>query len=146
MPQALRVDLVNARQVAVGERLGLDLDGKSVRVASAMIGDYLMLNFWGALELGHPSERQCALAEEFGFDIGAMSTATGSAIIDDIMDHLNKEAIETQQFEPGVVVRFRSRDDGQTRVVSSVTADGTVYFKGGNGQKAWARSLERVKP
>lgn len=146
MPQALRVDLVNARQVVVGKRLGLDLDGKSVRVASAMIGDYLMLNFWGALELGHPSERQCALAEEFGFDIGAMSRATGSATIDDIMDHLNKEAIETQQLEPGVVVRFRSRDDGQTRVVSSVTADGTVYFKGGNGQKAWARSLERVKP
>jgi len=146
MSRPLRVDLVNSYQIAVGEKLGLNFDGKSVRVASAMIGDYLMINFWGAVELGHPSERQCALAEEFGFEISTMSRAIGSAVIDDIMDHLNKEAIETQQLEPGAVVRFRSRDDGRTRVVSSVTPDGTVYFKGGNGQKAWARSLERVKP
>lgn len=145
MPQQLRVSVVNAEQLEVGRKLGLDLSGKTVRVASAMISDYLMTHFWGKSERGHPSERQCALAHEFGFDISAMSKVVGSAVIDDIMDHLNKEAIDTQKLEPGASVRFRSRDDGRVRVISSVTPDGTVYFKGGNGQKAWARSLERVK-
>jgi hypothetical protein len=142
---ALRVESVNEQQIAVGLRLGLDLRGRSVRVASAMIGDFLMTHFWGVSERGQPSLRQRELAEEFGFDISGLSKGVGSAVIDDIMDHLNKEAIETEGLEPGVQVRFRSRDDGRVRIVSSVTPDGTVYFKGGNGQKAWARSLVRVR-
>ena len=144
MTTALRVEPVNSQQIEVGRKLGLDLKGKSVRVASAMIGEYLMANFWGTPEQALPSPRQCDLAEEFGYDIRTMSRGVGSAVIDDIMDHLNKESIDNEKLEPGVEVRFRSRDDSRVRIVSSVAADGTVFFKGGNGQKAWARSLERA--
>ena len=144
MTTALRVEPVNSQQIEVGRKLGLDLKGKTVRVASAMIGEYLMANFWGAPERALPSPRQCDLAEEFGYDIRTMSRGVGSAVIDDIMDHLNKESIDNEKLEPGVEVRFRNRDDSRVRVVSSVAADGTVFFKGGNGQKAWARSLERA--
>ena len=145
MPTNLRVAMVIPQQVEVGRKLGLDLTEKTVRVASAMIGDYLMVNFWGATEQTSPSDRQCELAEEFGYDIRSMSRSVGSAVIDDIMDHLNKEAIDVEGLAPGVEVRFRNRDDGRVRIVSSVSPDGTVFFKGGNGQKAWARSLQRVR-
>ena len=145
MPTTLRVAMVSPNQVEVGRKLGIDLTARTVRVASAMIGEYLMLNFWGATEGTSPSTRQCELAEEFGYDIKNMSRGVGSAIIDDIMDHLNTETIERESLEPGVRVRFRGRDDEKVRVISSISPDGTVFFKGGNGQKAWARSLERLK-
>ena len=145
MPTTLRVAMVSPKQVEVGEKLGIDLSGKSVRVASAMIGDYLMVNFWGAADKTSPTDRQCEFAQEFGYEIRSKSRGVGSAVIDDIMDHLNVETIEREGLEPGVTVRFRSGDDAKVRVISSISPEGTVFFKGGNGQKAWARSLERVK-
>lgn len=134
---------VKEAQVEFGRRLGLDLDGQSVGVAIARIGDEISRRFWGRTELGSPSQKQIELAAKFGFDISKDTRAVGSALIDDIMSHLNAEAIEREKLEPGARVRRKGSHDTEY-TISSVRDDGTVFFKGGNGRKAWARSLERV--
>jgi|SRR6185312_3455828 len=144
MHQLSKVQVTNAAQVAFGKKLGLDLEGTSVGVARAEIDDVLAAGFYGESELGRPSPKQCALAEKFGFDISGMSKGVGSAVIDDIMHQLNMEAIEKHRLAPGVAVRHPGRPYDRNLVISSVAPDGTVYFKGGNGQRAWARSLERA--
>jgi len=138
-----KVENTNVSQIAFGKQLGLDLEGKSVGVARAEIDDALAIGFYGEADLGRPSAKQCALAEKFGTDISGMSKLVGSAVIDDIMHQLNVDAIERHQLGPGVAVRHPGRPHDHNLVVSSIAADGTVYFKGGNGQRAWARSLER---
>lgn len=109
-----------------------------------MVQDYLLVHFWGMPKPGNPTPKQCEFAREFGFTIDTETFAVGSAVVGDIMDHLNQEAIEQQNLIPGTMVRFRRNPEKGEFVISSVTPDGTVYFKGGNGKKAWARSLERV--
>lgn len=145
MTSLSKVQLVNEAQLAFGELLGFDLRGCSVGVARAKIEDVISTRFWGHSDLGHPSPKQCALALKFGFDISNESRGVGFAVINDIMFQLNMEAIERLGLSLGVRVRHKSGRLEQVLVVSSVASDGTVYFKGGNGKKAWARSLERVE-
>jgi hypothetical protein len=142
MHRLSKIELCSEAQVAFGNRLGLDLGGKSVGVARAEISDMIATDFDGVTNTGAASPKQLALAQKFGIDISRMSKAAASAVIDDIMYQLNMEAIEAQKLAPGVRVR-RTRDPGRTFIISSITPDGTVYFKGGNGQRAWSRSLER---
>ena len=73
-----------------------------------------------------------------------MSRREGNAVIDDLMTELNHEAIESEGLAPGVAVVNIYDIVGRTFVISSIHPDGTVYFRGGNGQRAWARSLQRV--
>jgi hypothetical protein len=136
-------ETVTEPQIGFGKKLGLDLDGQSVGVAMARIGDEISSQFWGRTELGSPSQKQIELAAKFGFDISKDTRAVGSAIVDDIMSHLNAEAIEREKLEPGARVRRKGKHDMEY-TISSIRDDGTVFFKGGNGRKAWARSLERV--
>ncbi len=73
-----------------------------------------------------------------------MSRREGDAIIDDVLTELNHEMIESEGLAPGVAVANIHDVLGRTFVISSIHPDGTVYFRGGNGQRAWARSLRRV--
>ncbi|WP_339749474.1 hypothetical protein [uncultured Rubinisphaera sp.] len=139
------ISFVNEQQIALGIKLGLDLRSKSVTVAAAEISDVLSKKFWGESCLGSPSEKQCELAKKFGFDISSSSRQVGNAVIEDIMLQLNHESIEKESLEPGVVVRNVHDQRKQSLVISSIAEDGTVYFKGGNGKRAWARSLVRIK-
>lgn len=143
MPYLSHIQLTNDSQIAFGERLGLNLKGKSVRVARAEIDDALAIEFDGIHDLGRSSLKQCVLAEKFGFDISNLSKSVGFAVIDDIMYHLNMEAIDKHQLASGVSVQH-IHQQGQQYIISSIKSDGTVYFKGGNGKRAWARNLERV--
>lgn len=145
MPTSSKVELTNASQIAFARLLGLDVRDCSIGVARAMIEDVVSTQFRGKADLGCPSPKQCALAVKFGLDIAKMSRAVGSAVIDDIMFQLNREAIELHRLAPGVRVRRKGDILGLTSVISSITEEGTVYFKGGNGKKAWARSLERTE-
>ncbi|MGB6213576.1 hypothetical protein [Pseudomonas mandelii] len=142
MNRLSKIQLTSKSQISFGKRLGLDLAGKSTGVARAEIDDALTINFHGVNDLGSPSEKQCALALKFGFDISSSSKNVGTAVIDDIMHQLNMEAIEKHQLTPGLTVRLARRPYERQYTISSITTNGTVYFKGGNGQRAWARSLE----
>lgn len=137
------MDVVNERQIDFGKRLGLDLRGKSQGVAEAMIQDAIDTQFHGRNNLGAPTIKQQALASSFGYDIAEVSKRVGNAVIDDIMMMLNREAILKYELAPGVVVVNKHDTLQRRRTISSIKDDGTVYFRGGNGARAWARSLIR---
>jgi hypothetical protein len=131
-------------QIEFGRRLGLDLAGKTVGVARAMIEDAIDCQFYGRNDLGQPTPKQIELAGKFGRDISAVSRRVGDAVIDDLMTDLNHQAIASQGLGRDVVVTNKHDPFRQRRVISSITDDGTVFFRGGNGAKAWARSLIRA--
>jgi hypothetical protein len=102
--QAPRMSFVTEAQIQFGRRIGLDLAGKSVGVARAMIEDAIHCQFYGRNDLGKATPKQIELARKFGHDISTVSRRVGDAIIDDIMTQLNLEAIASQCLAPDVVV------------------------------------------
>lgn len=135
---------VNDEQVDFGARLGLDLRGCTVSVAAARVEDAVDVGFRGAPNLGTPTPKQVALAAKFGYEIACLSRREGDAVVDDLMTELNHEAIEAEELAPGVAVVNIHDILGRTYVISSIHPDGTVYFRGGGGHRAWARSLRRA--
>jgi hypothetical protein len=138
------MNFVTEAQIQFGRRIGLDLAGKTVRVAQAMIEDAIHCQFYARNDLGEPTPKQIELARKFSHDTSTVSRRVGDAIIDDIMTQLNCEAIANQRLAPDVVVTNKHDQLGRKFVISSITEDGTVYFRGSNGAKAWARSLIRA--
>jgi len=134
---------VRETQIAFGKRLGLDLAGKTLGEAEAMIFDVFRREFHGMTDLGSPTPKQIELAAKFQRDISAATRAVGDAVITDLMTELNQKAIEHQRLEPGVIVVNKHDVLPRKYVISSIKADGTVFFRGGQGKKAWARSLIR---
>ena len=135
---------VTEAQIQFGRRIGLDLEGKTVGVALAMIEDAIHCQFYGRNDVGAPTPKQIELARKFGHDISAVSRRVGDAIINNIMTELNREAVASQRLAPGIVVKNKHDPLDRKFVISSIAGDGTVYFRGGNGAKAWARSLTRT--
>jgi len=139
-----RNSTVSEGQIEFGKRLDLELSDKSVGVAYAMVGDAIQRSFFGKNDLGAPTTKQIELAAKFGIDIARATRSVGDAVITDIMLKLNQEAIVEQKLAPGIKVVNKHDILGKVRTVSSIAEDGTVYFKGGNGARAWARSLIRM--
>lgn len=138
------IPVADKMQIAFCRKLGLNVEGDSIGVAYAKVQEEIEKGFWGNQERKAPSEKQIALAAKFGIDIAGMSRTVGSAVIDDIMSQLNANAIRQQELAPGVRVQKVHDPLNTVYVISSIREDGTVYFKGGNGQKAWARSLVKA--
>jgi hypothetical protein len=134
---------VNEAQVAFGQRLRLDLNGKSVGEALAMIHDAIQLDFFADPELGSPTIKQIKLAAKLQRDISGVSRRVADAIIADLMSDLNHEAIKREGLAPDVTVINKHDSLRRKLVISSITDEGTVYFRGGNGAKA--RSLVRTE-
>lgn len=134
---------VSDDQISFGAKLGLDLRGCTISVATARIESAIDTKFRRVSSVGNPTPKQIALAAKFGYDIAGLSRREGNAVIDDLMTELNYEVIEAEGLAPGVEV-VNIHDVGSTFVISSIHPDGTVYFRGGNGQRAWARSLRRA--
>lgn len=132
---------VNEKQIEFGRQIGIDLAGRSLNVARAMIADVIQRDFSGLPDLGSPTERQVSLAKKFDHDISNTTRRVGDAIIADLMLRLNFEAIDCQGLAPDVVVVNKHDKLQRKSVISSISSDGTVYFRGGNGARAWARSL-----
>lgn len=143
MKELKYISRVGEDQVAFGVRLGLDLRGCTISVAAARIEDAVGAGFWGETSAGNPTEKQVKLAAKFGYDIAGLSRREGDAVIGDLMTELNHETIEAESLAPGVAVVNIHDKLGMPQVISSIQPDGTVYFRGGNGKRAWARSLRR---
>ena len=134
---------VTEAQIAFGRRLDLDLTNKSLGEAEAMIYDVIRRDFHGMIELGSPTPKQIELAAKFQRDISGVTRAVGDAVINDLMADLNQQAIERERLAPGVVVVNRHDSFPRKYIISSIKEDGTVFLRGGQGKKAWARSLIR---
>jgi len=138
------IEKVSDNQITFCKKLSIDVKGDSVGIASAKIEEKIQAQFWGHENIDVPTEKQIALAAKFKIDISKMSRLVGDAVIEDIMWQLNANAIKEQNLKPGLLVRKKYEESGSAYVISSISKDGTVYFKGGNGQKAWARNLVNV--
>lgn len=135
--------MVSEKQVAFGRKIGLDLSNCTIGVATAKIEDSIDHNFWGK-ELGKPTDKQIELAAKFGYEISGETRRVGSAVIDDILQQLNLESIEEQNLKAGDIVKNKWDQLQQEYVISSIQENGLIFFKGGNGKKAWARNLIKV--
>jgi hypothetical protein len=130
------VSMASERQIAFAKGIGVDVSGKSVRVAWALIEDAIQREFWGNARFDSPTEKQVALAAKFGFDISQATRRVGAAVIDDIMFQLNTEAIVAHKLAPGVRVVNIHDNMRRRMIISSIADDGTVFFRGGNGARA----------
>ena len=144
MKELPNIATVTESQVKFGIKLGLDLKCNTVGVAVVKIQDAIDIAFWG-LALGCPTAKQIELAARFGYNISTCSRRVGDAVINDLMEQLNHDTIESEKLAAGVKVT-NIHDPIETQyTISSIYPDGTVYFRGGNGKRAWARSLRRVR-
>ncbi len=135
---------VTADQVAFGNKLGLDLEGCTISVAAARIRLAVKKGFCGSSDDRRPTQKQIEFASRYGYDIRELEREVADAVVDDLMTELNLQAVDSEGLAPGVQV-FNVHDPKRAEVVSSIRADGTVYLKGGQGRKAWARNLRRMR-
>jgi len=144
MKELTHIQHVSPTQIAFGARFGIDLTGDTVSVARAKIDSFIDHEFQG-LKLERPTDNQVKLARKFGFDISGAPRRVGDKILDDIMQQLNHEAIASEKLTKGVVVIHTRDITRREKIISSISPSGTVFFKGGNGQKAVARNVRRIK-
>jgi hypothetical protein len=135
---------VSKEQIAFGRRLGLSVEGKSISEAVAMIHDAIDKDFLGNSDLGCATDKQVEFARKFQRNPTHVSRRVADAVVGDLMCELNVAAIQRERLAPGVAVKNKHNIVEQKLIISSIQPDGTVYFKGGNGARAWARSLERL--
>jgi len=95
-------------------------------------------------DLGEATPKQLEFAAKFQRNLSHVSRRVADAVVDDLMTQLNLAAIQRERLAPGVTVKNKHDIIERKLVISSIQPDGTVYFKGGNGARAWARSLIRV--
>ena len=100
--------------------------------------------FCGSSDDRRPTQKQIEFASRYGYDIRELEREVADAVVDDLMTELNLQAVDSEGLAPGVQV-FNVHDPKRAEVVSSIRADGTVYLKGGQGRKAWARNLRRMR-
>lgn len=136
---------ISDEQIAFGRRLGLDLEGKSVSEALAMIYDAIDRDFLNLVGLGEATPKQIEFAAKFQRNLSDVSRRVADAVVGDLMTELNVVAIQRERLAPGVTVKNKHDIVERKLIISSIRPNGTVYFKGGNGARAWARSLIRVE-
>ena len=147
MPDKLElrhIPRVNKRQVVFGKKLSLDLIGCTVGVAAARIRRTIDDEFWGQIDSRSPTQKQIAFADKYGYDITNLNRDEADAVVDDLMTELNLQTIHRERLSPSVVVVNIHDRLGRQWIISSITEDGTVYFRGGQGKRAWARGLRRL--
>jgi hypothetical protein len=137
------VEMVNNNQIKFCKKLGLNVSGLSIGVAKAIMDDYIDKYFY-QYELKTLTTKQIKYAHDLGFDISKMTKRQGEAFLDDILFQKNHETIQKEKLKPGVKVKKINEKFDRIETISSIAKDGTVYFKGGNGKKAWAGNLQRV--
>jgi hypothetical protein len=138
------VEKVNTDQIKFGEKLGLELSGLSIGVAKAIIDDFIDKYFYNK-ELVSLTLKQINYARDLGFDISEMTRRQGEAFLCDILYNKNYEIIQKEKLMSGVTVKNIYDKFNRIEIISSIAKDGTVYLKGGNGKRAWARNLKRIK-
>jgi hypothetical protein len=150
-------DPATGQQRALAAMTGLALAGSEPRgVVAVMLEEHLRPTIWG-VQPERATDRQRNLLSSFGVADAAdalLSRRVASAWISHhfavrTLEHLRRLVLERGD---AVIKRSRSRSaaDGKLYehveygVVSSIGANGRVYFRGGGGRSAWPSSLERA--
>lgn len=144
---------VTAEQLAVGERLGVDLSQDTWAVARARILDVVGAAIGDQERYNEPTERQIAWAESLGIDLTGHSYRVAFATIQDALWERENRLISEMNLRPGDRVA-RERDveykgeihtARQEFVISSIRDDGLLWFKGGGGMCGWPSSFTKVE-
>ncbi|MBY8252737.1 hypothetical protein KW526_09280 [Vibrio fluvialis] len=134
---------VTDKDIDFANLIGIDISLFSKVVAVAALEDHIRKKILGE-EFLPASEAQHDFASKLGIDITAHSRNMASAKISEKLDENNEESIRSQNLKKGDLVRKIYGDTGKTYEISSIQSDGVVWFKGGQGQKAWASNVKKV--
>ena len=140
-------------QIQLADKLGLNVRGLSQGVAIAKILELVEAALHGRVDNRMATDKQIAFGKQLGLDLDGETLTIASVRIGEVLEAQNLRAIRRMRLKPGDKVRRadpftlsdgREMYDAREFVVSSIYPDGSVYFKGGNGQRAWARNLEKI--
>ena len=95
------------------------------------------------------TRKQIAFAELFHVDVFEYTVEMASMVLGKITEREDQESINRQSLKPGDSVRIQYKkheysSDGFIYIISSIK-HGLVYFKGGNGKRAFARNVRKVE-
>jgi hypothetical protein len=142
-------------QLALARQLGLALDGNEPHdVVAVMLEEHLQPTVWGT-EPEPASVRQLSFLRDLNAILPAgITKGMASAWIEYHLALKTIRSLEKLRLEAGDAVikasTFRASLADSMRlfleyfIVSSIGADGLVYFRGGNGKCAWPTSLRRA--
>jgi hypothetical protein len=152
-----RTGPATARQRELAGTIGLALTGtEPMGVAAVMLEEHLQPLIWGT-ESEPATDRQRAFLVELGSreaDGAGLTKRAASAWIEHYLAVRTIECLRHLALGRGdaIIKRtlWRHPEDRRMHetldyaVVSSIGADGLVYFRGGNGKCGWPSSLTRV--
>jgi hypothetical protein len=150
-------------QRALADRLGFPVQGdEPYGILGVMLEEHIRPQIWGAEAVGEPaSERQRRFLKSLGGpDIANSPRVTkrlASAWIDHYLAATTAEFLRRLQLKTDdAVIRRTTWNKTVPTIaphemfayhrVSSIGADGLVYFKGGNGKCGWPSSLRLADP
>ena len=141
----------SADQFRLASLLGVDISDDSYDVAAARLLDAVATSV-GFEDSTASSDRQVEFAASLGLDVSSDTKRVASAKISCSLHRRNVEQAAQLNLKPGDrVIRIDKVEiDGvwqaieQEFVVSSVQANGRIFFKGGNGQGAWPSQVRKV--
>ncbi len=141
-----------AYQLEIATKLGIDITNDSVNIAGARIFDVIQMAINPGSMPCKASQKQIIFGDSIGLDLRKDSSRVASARIKDELQSINELALKYLELKPGDKVRKTRTVNTHghkelvvtTHTVSSVGKNLRVYFRGGNGQGAWASQLEKV--
>lgn len=141
-------------QIKVGRKLGIDLRGKTRKVAAAEILDKIapVIDIKATLfDPNHeePTEKQIKYEKSaFGIDVSEDSYRVASAKISDAQLKRNLEAMDAKELSEGDNVVFTEEWEGQVIkkafTISTIKPNGHIFFKGSSAPAAWAFQVEKI--
>lgn len=133
---------VSKFQKAVARKLSIKVDAKSFTVAAAQIETALSAALIGEKAIKPASERQIAYANSLGIGTSKDSMKVASARIRDRLGETNAERIRFLQLVPGMRVKWKKWN--QEMIISSISENGLLWFKGGNGKCAFPSQVQAI--
>jgi len=152
MPDYMYAAPVTAKQLEVGELLGLDLSQDTWAVARARILDLVGTAINREEPYDQPTAKQIAWARSLGIDVTEQSYRVAYAMIQDALWERENQLIRQMKLRPGdTVAREREYDhEGEIQkrreefVVSSISENGRLYFKGTGSKSGWPSQFTKI--
>ena len=128
-------------QKEIALKFNLEIDESSFEVAASQLLDFFELAL-GTKPIGHLSStmKQKEFAKELGINVEKDSIRVASAKISVAVDQKNRELLKKYDLKPGKQVKWKKWD--RIMVISSISENCRLWFKGGNGWGAFPHEIE----
>jgi len=121
--------------------LGIAIDDSSFAIAAAQIESAISEAIYPKYTPALPAtEKQVVFAADLGLNVSQDNMKVASARIQEALDQRNATLIRDMQITPGTRVKWRKWN--QVKTISSISANGRLWFKGGNGSGAFPHEIE----